>query len=71
LKFFTESTVTGWASLVIIQLFFSGVVLILLGVIGEYIGRIYDESKGRPLYIVRDIYSAETSVKKEKQMIHE
>lgn len=71
LKFFTESTVTGWASLVIIQLFFSGVVLILLGVIGEYIGRIYDESKGRPLYIVRDIYGTETSLKKEKQMIHE
>lgn len=36
------------------NLLFNGIVLMLLGVIGEYIGRIYDESKDRPLYIVRE-----------------
>ncbi|MFD1957187.1 glycosyltransferase family 2 protein [Paenibacillus thailandensis] len=44
----------GWASIIAINLFFNGIILVLLGVIGEYIGRIYDESKGRPLYIVRE-----------------
>ncbi|WP_342043206.1 glycosyltransferase family 2 protein [Bacillus sp. OTU2372] len=56
LKIFTEATIPGWSSLIIIQLFFSSFVLILLGVMGEYIGRIYDETKNRPLYIVRDHY---------------
>lgn len=44
----------GWASLLAVSLFFNGVVLIMLGIIGEYIGRIYDESKDRPLYILRE-----------------
>lgn len=54
LKLFTESTVTGWSSLLMTMLFFNGVVLVMLGVIGEYIGRIYDEAKNRPLYILQD-----------------
>jgi len=44
----------GQASTLIAVLFFGGVQLISLGVLGEYIGRLYDEAKGRPLYIVRD-----------------
>lgn len=56
LKLFTNSTITGWSSLIVIQLIFSGITLFILGMIGEYIGRIYDETKQRPLYIVRDIY---------------
>jgi len=52
LRLFTDATVSGWASLAVISLFFNGVVLIILGIIGEYIGRIYDEAKGRPLYII-------------------
>lgn len=44
----------GWASTVAISLFFNGVVLIVLGIMGEYIGRIYDECKGRPLYIINE-----------------
>lgn len=53
-RIFTDSTTTGWASIVAINLLFNGIILILLGVIGEYIGRIYDETKNRPLYIVRE-----------------
>jgi len=53
-KLFTDTTVTGWASTMAVNLFFNGVVLMMLGIIGEYIGRIYDEAKGRPLYVVRE-----------------
>jgi polyisoprenyl-phosphate glycosyltransferase len=44
----------GYASLMCVILFFFGIVLIMLGVMGEYIGRIFEEVKGRPLYIICD-----------------
>ena len=47
-------TVSGWASMTSIICFVSGVQLICLGVIGEYIGKIYLESKHRPRYIISD-----------------
>lgn len=52
--FFMKSTVPGWTTIVALNLFFNGIVLIILGIIGEYIGRIYDEAKGRPLYVIRE-----------------
>lgn len=52
LKLLGKSTVPGWASLAVINLFFSGIILIILGIMGEYLGRIYDEAKNRPLYVV-------------------
>jgi glycosyltransferase involved in cell wall biosynthesis len=61
LKFFTDRTVTGWASMMAVSLFFNGVVLMMLGIIGEYIGRIYDEAKGRPLYVVRETLNFATA----------
>lgn len=45
------TTVPGWASLMTVIVFFSGVQLMTIGILGEYIGRIYDEVKQRPLYI--------------------
>jgi len=44
----------GFPTIVISVLFLGGVQLTCLGILGEYIGRIYDEVKGRPLWIVRD-----------------
>ena len=44
----------GWTSTVVIILFMGGVQLMTLGVLGEYLARIFDEVKGRPLYVVAD-----------------
>lgn len=50
----TGGTVSGWASMTCIVCFVSGVQLISLGVIGEYIGKIYMETKRRPRYIIKE-----------------
>ena len=53
-KLFTDTALTGWASIMAVTLVFHGITLVILGIIGEYIGRIYEEVKGRPLYIVKE-----------------
>ncbi|AGC68413.1 glycosyl transferase family 2 [Thermoclostridium stercorarium subsp. stercorarium DSM 8532] len=52
--FFPETVQPGWASILAVSLFFNGITLLMLGIIGEYIGRIYDEVKARPLYVVKN-----------------
>lgn len=54
IKFFTQQAVPGWATISTSIFLLSGVQLIVLGVIGEYIGRIFEEVKQRPLYWVRE-----------------
>ena len=45
----------GWASTIVAVVFLGGMQLISLGILGEYLGRIYDEVKGRPLYLIDDV----------------
>ncbi len=52
-RLFTTNAITGWASTIVSITFIGGTILLTLGVIGEYVGRIYDEVKRRPLYVVR------------------
>jgi glycosyltransferase involved in cell wall biosynthesis len=51
--------IPGYASLLVVILFFGSIQLISLGVLGEYIGRIYFETKNRPLYLIRKIHSTD------------
>lgn len=67
LAIFTDSAVKGWASVIGITLTFNGFVLLMLGILGEYVGRIYEESKGRPLYIVRDVYGGGHEIPREEK----
>jgi dolichol-phosphate mannosyltransferase len=49
------TTVRGWSSLVCLQLLFSGATLTAVGLVGEYVARIYEELKGRPLYVLSEV----------------
>jgi glycosyltransferase involved in cell wall biosynthesis len=53
IKFFTEDAVPGWATLSASILLLGGIQLVGLGIIGEYVGRIFEEVKQRPLYLIR------------------
>jgi polyisoprenyl-phosphate glycosyltransferase len=54
IRLFTRNWVEGWTTVVIAVLFIGGVQLICVGILGEYIGRIYSEVKNRPLYVVQE-----------------
>lgn len=53
-KFFLGQTVPGWTSILVSILIIGGAILISLGIIGEYIARIFNEVKKRPLYFIKD-----------------
>jgi polyisoprenyl-phosphate glycosyltransferase len=54
LHFFTNRAVTGWVSVIVSVLFIGGIQLLILGIIGEYVGRMYMQTKQRPPYIVKE-----------------
>jgi polyisoprenyl-phosphate glycosyltransferase len=48
-------TIAGWTSVVVIMLTLGGIQLTVLGIIGEYLGRLFGEVKRRPLYIIEEV----------------
>jgi dolichol-phosphate mannosyltransferase len=46
----------GWAPIMVLLLIIGGLMMLMLGIIGEYVWRIYDEVKGKPNYVVRDVF---------------
>jgi len=64
IRLFTDVWVTGWTLLFIAILFIGGVQLLFLGVMGEYLGRIYGEVKRRPLYLVKEQIGFDTEKEK-------
>jgi len=61
LRLFTDRTIQGWTSVLVVVLFLGGVQLLSVGIIGQYVGRIFDEVKGRPLYLVVETVEPESS----------
>jgi len=69
LRVFSSDVIAGWNLVMAMQLVLSGVLLTMMGVIGEYIGRIYDEARDRPLYIVSECYGMMKKTRDVKKVI--
>jgi polyisoprenyl-phosphate glycosyltransferase len=63
--------VAGWTSLFLAMLIFSSVQLFSLGIIGEYLGRVYMQTKQRPLFIIREIVTAPPAVEERPSNVEE
>jgi dolichol-phosphate mannosyltransferase len=61
-RIFEVPSPRGWASTVAVILFVGGIQLLMLGVLGEYVGRVYDEVRRRPLYVVRSAAGIEAPI---------
>ena len=69
LKIFSKSVIAGWNLVMAMQLVLTGIPLTMMGIIGEYIGRIYDETRDRPLYIVSECYGMMKKERKVKRVV--
>ncbi|WP_226505255.1 glycosyltransferase family 2 protein [Pseudomonas sp. MWU16-30317] len=58
IHYFTGNSVDGWTSLAVIMLALGSIQLFVAGVMGEYMGRLYMEAKGRPLFIIQEVYTS-------------
>ncbi|MGB0049631.1 MAG: glycosyltransferase, partial [Terriglobales bacterium] len=57
IEHFSGKTVQGWTSLMVVLCLSNAALMIAVGILGEYVGRIYEEGKGRPLYVVADTWN--------------
>lgn len=71
MKFFTDKVIPGWASTVLPVLALGGIQLFFLGLIGEYVGKLYIEVKQRPLFLVRDELNHKPYNKKGEQELED
>ena len=54
-KIFTDTSfVTGWTSIIFLIIFFGGVQLLTIGILGQYVGNLFDEAKNRPDYVINN-----------------
>jgi len=67
---FWRGTPQGFTALILAITFLSGVNLFFLGIIGEYVGRIYEEAKGRPHYVIRKLISSSTAQHAESEAMN-
>jgi dolichol-phosphate mannosyltransferase len=67
LKIVTGESLPGWASLMVAVVFLGGVQLLCLGILGEYVGRIFEEVKARPLYLVADLQQGDRAAVPEER----
>jgi glycosyltransferase involved in cell wall biosynthesis len=65
IKVFTNTAVAGWTSLLIVVLLLGGMQLVSLGIIGQYVGRIFEEAKQRPLFVVGETVEGGTATSTE------
>ena len=68
-RLFTDIAVAGFTALATILLFLGGVQLLTLGILGEYLGRVYEEVKRRPRYIVEEVVNAERDEERESRRV--
>lgn len=68
-RFVSHNTIPGWTSMIVLQCIIGGMLLICLGTIGEYVGRIYEEIKFRPLYVVAKTVNVEETPKVERAFV--
>jgi len=61
-RYFTIGLLPGWTSLIVAILVSTGVILIMLGIVGIYIGKIFDQSRARPLYLFAELAQSENSL---------
>lgn len=66
-KFMFDATVDGWTSIIFFQVFFSGVLLFFIALIGSYVGRIYEQGQDRPNYIIH--YTVNVNDRKDNENI--
>lgn len=71
IKLFTETAIPGWASTVLPIYFLGGIQLLCIGIIGEYLAKIYTETKRRPRYIIEEITGLDGSVSLSPDIFHD
>jgi dolichol-phosphate mannosyltransferase len=60
-KYVFQRTVTGWTAIIVVVTLLASVQFVMIGILGEYVGRIYEQVKRRPLYVVREIIDVDAS----------